>query len=225
MRNRNHVLTTMAVSLGLAMGACSSEPPNNTFAPAKASLAPASTIEIETRPASSIALPQRTEQSQTAALSNRNQQDPTLAVDGDGLRLFDPVTTSASPIPFGRSQSEVVGALERFRGPAGKGTNQDCGAGSVDYAIWPDGLSLVFKGDRFVGWGLDGRAAGAVSTGGSVGPGSTRKQLVEAYADVRVSKTSLGNEFTAGGLAGLLDGPNASSKITDMWAGTSCVAR
>ena len=148
-----------------------------------------------------------------------------LAVEGGGIRFFNPATTAATPIQFGRPQSEVLAALERVRGPAGKGTNESCGAGPVQYANWPDGLSLVFQHDRFVGWGLDGRAAGAISTAGSIGPGSTREALDGTYGNVEVSKTTLGDEFSAGGFFGLLDGPNATSKITDMWAGVNCVAR
>ena len=148
-----------------------------------------------------------------------------LAVEGGGLRFFNPVTTAAAPIPFGRTRSEVLAILERVRGPAGKGTNKDCGAGPVQYANWPDGLSLVFQRDRFVGWGLDGRTAGAISTAGSIGPGSTREALDGTYGNVEVSKTTLGDEFSAGGFFGLLDGPNATSRITDMWAGVNCVAR
>lgn len=152
-------------------------------------------------------------------------ETPVLAVEGAGIRFFNPATTAATRIPFGRPQSEVLAKLERVRGPAGMGTNQDCGAGPVQYASWPDGLSLVFQRDRFVGWSLDGRAAGALSTAGSIGPGSTREALNGTYGNVEVRKTSLGAEFSAGGFFGLLDGPNATSKITDMWAGVNCVAR
>lgn len=148
-----------------------------------------------------------------------------LAVDGEGLRLFNATTGAATPIAFGRPQSDVLNALERLRGAAAKGTNLDCGAGRVDYATWPDGLSLVFQRARFVGWGLDSRAAGALTTASGVGPGSTREQLDEVYAGVSVEQTSLGTEFAAGGFSGVIDGVNASSKITDMWAGTNCVAR
>lgn len=148
---------------------------------------------------------------------------PVLAVDGEGLRLFDPNTGSASPIPFGRPKADVLPLLERLRGPAKVGINQDCGAGPVEFASWPDGLGVVFQNDRFAGWALS--ASTTISTASGIGPGATREQLDAAYADVRVIKTTLGDEFTTGGFAGLLDGPNASSKITDLWAGANCVAR
>lgn len=148
-----------------------------------------------------------------------------LAVDGEGLRLFNPTTSAATPLAFGRPQGEVLAILERLRGPATKGVNGDCGAGPVDYATWPDGLSIVFQRNRFVGWGIDRRAADSVSTASGIAPGSNRKQLEAAYASVSVRQTSLGTEFDVGGFSGLIDGIKASSKVTNMWAGTSCVAR
>lgn len=115
--------------------------------------------------------------------------------------------------------------MERVRGPAGQGTNQDCGAGPVQYANWPDGLSLVFRKGTFVGWGLDGRAKGALATAIGIGPGSTRAELEAAYANIKVNQTSLGTEFSGGGFFGVLDGDGPGARVTDMWAGVSCVAR
>jgi len=148
-----------------------------------------------------------------------------LAVDSEGLRFFGRATGSATPLAFGLGAEQVLAVLERNRGPAARGTNESCGAGPVQYANWADGLSVVFQDGRFVGWGLDGRAAGAIQTANGVGPGSTRAELDEAFGTVTVSQTSLGTEFAAGELYGVLDGPEPAAKITDMWAGVSCVAR
>lgn len=149
---------------------------------------------------------------------------PRLAVDAEGLRWFLQPSGSARPIPFGRSESEVLASLERVHGPAVKGTNQDCGAGPVQVATWADGLSLLFQDGRFVGWGLGRRADGKIGTAAGIGPGSTRAELDAAYS-ITVSQTSLGSEFSAGGLQGILDGASPRSRITDMWAGVNCVAR
>ena len=150
---------------------------------------------------------------------------PKLAVEGEGLRWFLPPNGSARPIPFGTPQADVLASLQRVRGPAGRGMNADCGAGPVEYASWPDGLSVVFQHGTFVGWGLDGRAAGALATANNVGPSTTRAELEGAFATVSVQRTSLGSEFAAGKLHGLLDGPGRRARVTDMWAGVSCVAR
>lgn len=145
---------------------------------------------------------------------------PALAVDGEGLRLFNPSNGAARPLPFGIARATVMTALSG-RGSADVGVQSECGAGPLDYAAWPDGLKLYFQKDKFAGWALDGRAAGKVTTAAGVGPGSSRKELESAYA-AKISQSTLGTEFTAGGLSGLLDGPGPNASIDAMWAGTSC---
>ncbi len=146
-------------------------------------------------------------------------------MDGEGLRWFLGTNGSARPIAFGAREADVLASLEGVRGPAEKGTNQDCGAGPVQYASWPDGLSIVFQNGRFVGWGLNRRASGALATASGVGPGMTRQALAALFDAVTFQDTSLGVEFAAGDIFGLLDGAGPKAKITDMWAGVSCVAR
>ena len=149
---------------------------------------------------------------------------PRLTVDGDGLRWFLQPSGSARPIAFGSPQAGVIASMEAVRGVADRGTNQDCGAGPVEYATWSDGLSLVFQKNRFVGWSLSNRAKDIITTAAGLGPGSTRAELESAYS-AAVSTTSLGYEFSAGAIHGVLDGGSASARITDMWAGVSCSAR
>lgn len=152
--------------------------------------------------------------------------EPTLTVDPEGLRWFLPPNGTARPLPFGSPQPAVLASLERVRGEAAEGANQDCGAGPVQVANWADGLSLIFQDGKFAGWGLDGRAKGAISTADGIGPGSTRAQLDEAIGPpLEVRQTSLGTEFTAGNYHGVLDGTGPGARITDMWTGVSCVAR
>ena len=145
---------------------------------------------------------------------------PALAVEAEGLRLFDPASGSARPIPFGTARAQTLAALA-FRGPPGTRTNGECGAGPLAYASWPDGLQIWFQDDKFAGWALDGRTEGAIGTAAGIGPGSTRAELDSAYA-AAVEQSTLGTEFAAGELFGLLDGAGQGAKITNMWAGVSC---
>lgn len=150
---------------------------------------------------------------------------PKISLDADGLRWVLP-NGSTRALPFGTAQADLLASLERVRGPAGQGTNESCGAGPVQYANWPDGLSLVFQDARFAGWGVDGRSAGGITTMDGVGPGMTRAALDEARgATLKVGQSSLGTEFSAGDIHGVLDGPGSAATITDMWSGVSCVAR
>lgn len=201
-----------ALLLGVAcvITGCSAEPDAEHLSDSQKALEePAQAAPVVTGPSPDVAAPGATAR---------------LAVDAEGLRWFLQPSGSARPIPFGRSESEVVSALERLNGSAVKGTNQDCGAGPVQVASWADGMSLLFQDGRFVGWGLGRRADGQIGTAAGIGPGSTRAELDAAYSTT-VSQTSLGSEFSAGGLHGILDGTSSGARITDMWAGVNCVAR
>lgn len=143
-----------------------------------------------------------------------------LAIEGEGLRLFNPVNGAARSLPFGTDRTLVMTALAG-RGSADSGTQSDCGAGPLDYAVWPDGLMLYFQQDKLTGWALDGRAAGKVTTAAGIGPGSSRAELEATYA-ATVMQSTLGTEFIAGDLYGLLDGPGPKASIAAMWAGVSC---
>lgn len=143
-----------------------------------------------------------------------------LAVEGKGLRLVRFGTGSTTPLAFGLSREAVLAPLEKLRGPAGQGVNPECGS---EYADWADGLGLNFKGGKFVGWALDGRSAGAITTMAGLGIGSTRDTL-GAY-DYKVVRTSLGSEFSAGDLHGLLNSAARDAKVTNLWAGEVCIAR
>lgn len=204
------------LALGLLFGAagCSAEP--------DAEEVPASERAAQPLPpvATALASPAAT----SPAATPLPDAAPRLTVEAEGLRWFLQPSGSARPIAFGSPQSEVLASLERVRGAAEKGTNENCGAGPVQVARWPDGLSVIFQNSRFVGWGLGPGASGAIATAAGIGPGSTQAELDGAYA-ATVSRTSLGSEFSAGGLQGVLDGASADARITDMWAGVSCVAR
>lgn len=149
---------------------------------------------------------------------------PVLAVEEEGLRLFDAGSGSARPLAFGLPTEQVVTALEGILGKAERGTHSECGAGSLDFANWKDGLSLLFQEGRFVGWALDERGGGTVSTASGIRPGSTRRELEAAY-QITVDETSLGTEFMAGAITGVLDGKGPDARITNMWAGVNCVFR
>ena len=197
----------------LLLAACSSEPADVRSGPAE----PVAAQELTRVPSPATV--------EVATPGPVSTEQPKLTVDGEGLRWFLPPNGTARPLAFGMPEAEVLASLERVRGPAGKGVDQDCGAGPVQYANWPDGLSLVFQNGQFAGWGLDRRASGALGTANGVGPGMTRSALAGSFGSVSFQNTSLGTEFAAGDMFGLLDGGGPDAEITDMWAGVSCVAR
>lgn len=148
---------------------------------------------------------------------------PALAIEAEGLRLFNRTSGAATPMPFGTAQDQVMTALAIYGQPK-TGTNTECGAGPLDYASWPDGLTVYFQKAAFAGWALDERAMGKHNTAIGIGPGSTRRDLSDAYTAV-FTKTSIGTEFAAGKLYGVLNSATPDARITNMWAGVSCVFR
>ena len=204
------MMRALAPLVALAAAACSGEPapPGNSAEPIANAAADAS--------------------SGSGAAPAAAPATPALAVDADGLRLFDRARGAARPLAFDTPQADVLAALA-FRGPPATGRQEECGPGPLDFAVWPDGLKLYFQDGRLAGWALDGRAAKpsgspALGTVAGIGPGSTRAEL-EAAHDVEVMQSSLGTEFASGAMAGVLDGRGPSARITDLWAGAACVMR
>lgn len=202
--------------------ACS--PPANDPMPLPRSAEPAG-AKAEQSPLASVAAPPDTARAKSPPAADAAAL-PRLALDPDGLRWFFPPNGGARPLAFGSPQSDVLSSLKRVRGDAVEGTNQDCGAGPVQYAQWKDGLSLVFQNGRFAGWGVDGRARSGIATADGIGIGTTRAELDDAIGPpLDIRQTSLGTEFSAGQYHGVFDGAGANARITDMWAGASCIAR
>lgn len=156
----------------------------------------------------------------TADGENKAEDSPALAVEAEGLRLFNKQSGSARAIAFGTSREDVL-AILAFRGKPETGANGECGAGTLDYANWPDGLGLFFEHGKLAGWNLNERSKGAITTASGIGPGSSRADLESSYA-ADISETTLGTEFAAGELYGLLEGKGEAAKITYMWGGISC---
>lgn len=149
-----------------------------------------------------------------------------LALSGEGLDFVDN-NGGVRHVVFGTAAAQVIDAVSRASAGVApqRGRNEECGAGPLDMASWPDGLTVMSQEGRFVGWSVSRGAANGGNTGlatmAGIGFGSTRGQLEAAYA-ADIGETTLGQEFAAGDLFGVLDGTGPSARITALWAGTSC---
>ena len=197
----------LSLALGLVACGAPAEPPAGSEMAVPAA-APAAEAPVAAKPAP------------TAAAKAQ------IALDGEGLRLVDSESGAARALPFGSPAASALETLTRVQGaPPKRSTNPDCGAGSLEFARWDDGLSIVLQDGRFTGWSVNAPVAGPpLTTMSGVGLGSTRRELEAAYS-VTVETTTLGQEFSAGELTGLLASDAADARITDLWAGTSCVFR
>ena len=145
-----------------------------------------------------------------------------IALDGEGLRFVNAATGSTRLLPFGAPEGQVLTALEPIRGaPTARSSNDECGAGPLAFADWGDDFQLVFQEGRFVGWSVDDPG---LTTMSGVGVGSSRDDLEAAYK-AEVGQSTLGTEFSAGDLHGLLSTRGPTARVTTLWAGTICVFR
>lgn len=126
---------------------------------------------------------------------------------------------------FGEPAEAVIRTIAGIRGAAPERMrNDECGAGPLDMAAWPDGLTVTSQDGRFIGWSLNARRPASVTravTAAGIGVGSTRAELQAAHATT-VHESTLGEEFDAGGLFGVLDGTSPGARIEVLWGGTSC---
>ncbi|HEX8514272.1 MAG TPA: hypothetical protein VF688_14335, partial [Allosphingosinicella sp.] len=65
---------------------------------------------------------------------------------------------------------------------------------------------------------------GGLKTIEGIGVGSTRAE-VATLPGFEVEESTLGTEFRAGGLSGVLDSNAPNAKVTHIWGGATCVFR
>ena len=146
-----------------------------------------------------------------------------LMVTDRGLIVSD--RAGSHTITFGGPAATAVAAARQIYGqPENLESLEECGAGPIEVSQFA-GLTLAAQDGKFVGWWLDGRAKPPLpKTAAGIGIGSTRAELDAAYP-LEEFESSLGDEFTANGLAGLISGEGKSGKITHLWAGATCIMR
>jgi hypothetical protein len=153
----------------------------------------------------------------------RATADPALAplqLEGYGLRLSG--VAPGTELPFDSKKAAAIEAISKAlgRAPTERGTNDECGGGGLEFAAWKDELTLWFENDRFVGWDSKGK----LKTPGGVSIGSSRVDLA-TLRGMEVEESTLGTEFRAGGLSGLLSSKAPDAKVTNLWGGSTCVFR
>jgi hypothetical protein len=150
---------------------------------------------------------------------------PAIDLAPDELTIVLP-GGSTRHVAFGLGKAEALAMLKGALGdPIEQAVNQECGPGPLAYAAFRDGLSVYFQDGKFAGWDLDGRDGGKFTTMNGIGLGSTRKGVEDSGTDVSVAESSIGTEFRMGAMSGLLDGKGADAKVTNLWAGVTCIAR
>jgi hypothetical protein len=149
-----------------------------------------------------------------------------LALTGEGLFLVEPDSGSTTLLPFGTDMATVQATVSDLLGePETVSINEECPGDPFVSAVWADGLALNADDTTFVGWSVRSDSGSeTLTTLAGIGVGSSRESLESAYA-VTVFESTIGTEFAAGQLAGLLSDPSPTAEITNLWAGTVCIFR
>jgi len=173
-------------------------------------------------PTPAPASPERNDVERAQVITPSEAASLKLVPGAEGLRLYHTVSGSSRLLAYGSAKDAVIRAVSLVRKaqPQEQGEVDECAA---NYVRWPGGLTLWFEQDRLSGWSLAADSVG-LATGSGIKPGSSRSEL-EAFHAVRVVESSLGVEFAAGGLSGILSSPGPDGRITSLWAGTTCLAR
>jgi hypothetical protein len=130
----------------------------------------------------------------------------------------------AERLAFGGPRAGALAAVSGVLGePREQGAQEECPAGPLYQAQYAAGLQVVFQDSAFVGWSAG--EGSTFRTAAGVGPGSTVAQLKAAHPAATVEETSLGMEFAASDLYGIVTDSTATGQVQMMFAGTNCIFR
>jgi hypothetical protein len=195
----------------LLLAACGSEPSRDA-----ASTSPGSVAEV---PAAVV----RDTGDTTSRGSSPERGAAAIVLAPDGLTI---AAGAGAPkrLAFGGAQAGVLADVEAGLGePKEQGNQEECPAGPLYHATYASGVQVVFQDGEFVGWFA--REGSGLRTEQGIGPGSTVGELKKAYPAVTVAESSLGHEFAAGELYGVVTGPSDTATVEVMFAGTNCSFR
>lgn len=216
-----HVLAVVVLSASVVTG-CGGEPepePGASVTVAVTGSSGSSAGSVPVPPASTdtgTTAPAPTTSSVTPAA------EPVLVLTVDGLAL---VSGGASrPLDFGTARAAVTAVLAAQLGAVTSADQPECGQGPRTTAE-AGAMTVLFDGDRFVGWFVDGAGTSLTTTSG-IGVGSTLAAVQDVY-DVSVTEDSLGPEFFTedGRFGGFLTGTGSGATVTSLHGGETCFFR
>ncbi|NNC60325.1 MAG: aspartate-semialdehyde dehydrogenase [Erythrobacter sp.] len=160
-------------------------------------------------------IPSPAEQLQAEGQAEPVREDA-VVLKGDGL------AAGAEAFLFAAGRSEVEYALERVLGePSGRLSNDECGAGPMNFTNFDGGLTVNFQDGRLVGWYFDEPNA-AISTATGLTVGTARDEVMATRGFSALEESTLGEEFAVGDqLGGFLD----DDAVSGLYAGTNCFFR
>jgi hypothetical protein len=218
----------LALAAVLALGACGSDKPKASSSSSPSKSSSSSSSSTKSSSSSTDASDSDSDSGSGSDIESDVVSDardqPVVALAADGLTVVT-VAGITKPLDFGTDEPTVKTALESaLDKPKSSEIAQPCedGSGRAFDSVRYDGLAVFFLDGKLSGWGS---SANAFTTLDGIGVGSTLADLKESFGDVTVMDSSLGVEFSAGTIGGVLDGKADSAKVTDIFNGQVCIIR
>lgn len=142
-----------------------------------------------------------------------------FSFDGRGVLLSE----EQGVLPFGTPMAEFLAATEdEFGAPASIETNEECGAGPLEIAHYPNQkFTISFRDGAFVGWMNNEVSDDFLSM--------RRNWLVREPNFTMIEGSSLGEEFSYGpkgeSIHGLFKDASRNPAVISTWSGTNCIFR
>lgn len=133
-------------------------------------------------------------------------------------------TTLAMGSPRQAVETELASALgEAIRSDS----NEECGAGPMQFTYYANGLTVNFIDAKLVGWFVDSDGAqGGIATAENITIGSPIADVTRVYTLEDTSDSTLGDEFyTDEGIGGFFEGADDERTVATLYSGTNCFFR
>ncbi len=155
---------------------------------------------------------------------------PSPEVAADAVELSgEGLTAGVEAFYFSAGKVEVETALAGVLGDATRAvSNEECGAGPMQFTDYPGGLTVNFQDGTLVGWlrrapqDGDSPATGSVSVAGDVQLGTSRADAEASGGLSMIEGSTLGEEFALGDRIG---GFFEANSVSMLYAGTQCFFR
>lgn len=166
-----------------------------------------------------------------ASCGSNDVPSPAEQLEGDAAEPVDPgqvtlrgdgLTAGAESFFFAAGENEVKVALANTLGAAEtSGDMPECGAGPMNFASYPGGLTVNFQNGMVAGWVL-GAKDDAITVSAEMAIGTPRPTLETISGYSLIEDSTLGEEFfISGGMAGFIE----DDAVSMLYAGTQCFFR
>ncbi len=160
---------------------------------------------------------------QIAAQTPNAPSNRPINLIADGLVIAPPEAGGDDIVlNFGDPQDDVVEQLTMIFGGPQFGTNEECGAGKMEFASF-DPFVANFQDEKFVGWMVDGpsdRAKFSGPDGVTLGMSTADLQKLPTYEAFEDS--TLGEEFMLGQGEAQVSGLVEDNQVASLWGGVNC---